>query len=178
MNYFKIIFYILLIKILYDLSYWIYGYFLRYKWSAVFYSNNKNLLSYYYQILEYLNKLPYESVNPDIYRLDNKPYIEILFIKSHGYYRQKFLQNFNPFYWINVIIFLPQRIIYYLGINYKMKTIHLLNLIYWICSIIFTIYNDEIVTYIKDLIDLIFKYFTKEWFYFIISFFYWFILLF
>lgn len=119
-------------------------------------------MGYYYQIIEYLNKLPYEQVPASIFTISNQRNIETLFIKSHGYYKYLFLQNFNPFYWINIVVFLPQRIDNYLELKFKRKTIHFLNIFYWIFSVTFAIYNDEITTFIKNLIKLIFKYFTKE----------------
>lgn len=162
MNYLKLIIYISSLKILYNFLYWLYGYFLRYKWVSYFNTNNKNLMGYNFQIIEYLNRIPYESIIDDVYNISNKKYIEKLFIKSHGYYKYLFLRNFNPFYWISIVIFLPQKIVDYLGLRFKRKTIHFLNILYWIFSVTFTIYNDEITTFIKNLIKLIFKYFTKE----------------
>jgi hypothetical protein len=119
-------------------------------------------MGYNFQIIEYLNKIPYESIIDDVYDISDRKYIEELFIKSHGYYKYLFFQNFNPFYWINIVIFLPQKIVNYLGLRFKRKTIHFLNIFYWIFSVTFAIYNDEITTFIKNLIKLIFKYFTKE----------------
>lgn len=162
LNYLKLIIYIFLLKALYNFLYWIYGYFLRYKWVSYFNTDNKNLIGYNFQILEYLNKIPYESSITDVYNISNRKSVETLFIKSHGYYKYLFLQNFNPFYWISIVIFLPQRIVDYLGLRFKRKTINFLNIFYWICSVTFAIYNDEITTFIKNLIKLIFKYFTKE----------------
>lgn len=162
MDCFKFIILIFVLKVLYDFSSWLYGYFLRFKWVCYFNTNNKNLTSYYYQIIKYLDTFPYEQVGAGIYESYNRQNVENLFIKTHGYYRHRFLQNFNPFYWINIIVFLPQKIIGYLNIRCKTKTVHLFNLIYWLISVIFTIYNNEITTYIKDLIKLLFNFFTKE----------------
>lgn len=162
MDCFKCIILIFVLKVLYDFSSWLYGYFLRFKWVCYFNTNNKNLMGYNFQIIEYLNKIPYESIIDDVYDISDRKYIEELFIKSHGYYKYLFLQNFNPFYWINIVIFFPQKIVNYLGLRFKRKTIHFLNIFYWIFSVTFAIYNDEITTFIKKLIKLIFKYFTKE----------------
>lgn len=162
LNYLKLTIYIFILKVLYNFLYWLYGYFLRYKWVSYFNTNNKNLMGYNFQIIEYLNKIPYESIIDDVYDISDRKYIEELFIKSHGYYKYLFLQNFNPFYWINIVIFFPQKIVNYLGLRFKRKTIHFLNIFYWIFSVTFAIYNDEITTFIKNLIKLIFKYFTKE----------------
>ncbi len=162
MKYLKYFCCIMILKCIYNFVFWLYGYFLHHKWVKYFNSNNKNLMSYYYQIIEYLNNLPYEEISTDIYSVSNQKYIENLFLKSHGFYRYKFLQNFNPFYWIKLIIFLPQKLIDYLGIRFKRRTIKFLNLIYWIFSFVFVLYKDEIISYSKDLIKLIFEYFTKK----------------
>lgn len=162
MNYLRIIAYIIIFKVFYNFLYWMYGYYLHHKWICYFNNDNKYLMGYYYQIIEYLNKLPYEQVPASIFTISSQRNIETLFIKSHGYYKYLFLQNFNPFYWINIVVFLPQRIDNYLELKFKRKTIHFLNIFYWIFSVTFAIYNDEITTFIKNLIKLIFKYFTKE----------------
>lgn len=119
-------------------------------------------MSYDYQISKYLNETPFGLPDFDIYNTANKERTEILFIKCIGYYKYQFRQNFNPAYWIRTLLFLPQIILEYSGINFKKGTIHFLNLIYWISSVIFAIYNTEITTYIKDLVKLLFEYFTKK----------------
>lgn len=149
--------YILLIvsfglKVLYDFCVWMYGYYLRIKWVSYFNKNNINYIKYNYQLEKYFLDTPSCECYSDLFDKDNVNVIKIEFIKSHGYYKHKFFQNFNPFYWINFVLFLPQNIIYYLGFKRKSKSIKLLNIIWWIFSIIFAIYQNEITTFIKELI--------------------------
>ena len=80
LNYLKLTIYIFILKVLYNFLYWLYGYFLRYKWVSYFNTNNKNLMGYNFQIIEYLNKIPYESIIDDVYDISDRKYIEELFI--------------------------------------------------------------------------------------------------
>lgn len=162
MNKIKYLIGIVILKTSYDFFMWIYGYFLRYKWVSYFKKMNKSLMCYYYPIINYLNKMPYDAVNSDLYAPYNQKYVENIFIKSHGYYRHLFLQNLNPFYWLKTFIFLPQQLIKYLNVNCKIKTIHFFNFLYWIFGATFTIYNSEITAFIKKLIKLLFEYFSKK----------------
>lgn len=159
MNIYKVLLIFLILKIIYNFIYWIYGYFLRYKWVNFFNNNDKNMIQYTFQIRKYLCN--YSYCPNDIFKTYNQTEINNLFIESHGYYRYLFLQNFNIFFWIKLIIFLPQNIITYLGLKPKKKSIKVINIIYWIFSIVFTIYNDEITTYIKETIKLLIENFSK-----------------
>lgn len=157
----KIIFIVYLLKLLYDFFNWLYGYFLRIKWISYFNKNNKNAIQYTYQIRKYLSNVPTNNYVSEIFAKYNQDKIYNLFLEAHGYYRYLFRQNFNPFYWIKLIIFLPQNILYYLGFNFKRKFLNIINFIWWLCSIVFAIYNDEITSYIKELIKLFFEKFTN-----------------
>lgn len=150
------------LKIVYDFFKWIYGYYLRIKWVSYFKRNDINFLSYTYQIEQYLISIPNIYSVDDLFKKYNQEKILKSFIISHGYYKHIFLQNFNIFYWIKFVIFLPQKILFYLNPRFKKKTLHFFNFIYWILGAIFTIYNNEITSYIKDLINLILKHFAKN----------------
>lgn len=153
MNTYKIILICFILKVIYNFLYWLYGFFLRYKWVCYFNNNDKNMIQYTYQIRHYLNK--HSCCPNEIFKLYNKDNIYISFLETHGYYRHIFLQNFNPFYWIKLIIFLPQNLINYLGIKANKKSVKIINVIYWIFTSIFAIYNNEITTYIKETIKLL-----------------------
>jgi len=140
---------------------WLYGYFLRFKWVSYFNKNNKNFISYTYQIKKYLMSIPNNYLVNDIFSsaLYVQEEVTKLFIEAHGYYRYNFLQNFNLFYWIKLIIYLPQHIILYLNPKSKRKTLHIFNLLYWLGSALFTIYNNEITAFIKQAIELLIEFF-------------------
>lgn len=159
MNFYKIIFICFLLKVIYNFLCWLYGFFLRYKWIRYFNNNDKNMIQYTYQIKNYLNK--YSSCPDEIFKLSNQKDMCTSFLETHGCCRYEFLQNFNPFYWINLIIFLPQNIIRYLGFKTSKKSIKIINFIYWILTPLFTIYNDEITTYIKETIKLLIEKLSK-----------------
>ena len=149
------------LKVFYDLSMWLYGYYLRIKWVSYFNSNNKNAIAYTYQIEKYLCAIPNEYIVDKIFSKYNQEEVMTSFIKAHGYYRHHFILNFWPFYWIKLLLFLPQSVIKYLGLNTRKQTPRLFNVIWWICGAIYTVYNVEIISYIKELISQLFSFFAK-----------------
>lgn len=161
MKYVYIFLIIFVLKILHDFFLWIYGYFLRIKWVSYFKTENKNYISYTYQTEKYLNSVPNVCICGDLYLKSLAKENEKEFIKSHGYYKYRLLQNINPFYWLKLVIFLPQNIIRYLGLRTKNQTVKFFNIIWWLSSILFTIYNDEITSFLKELIKSLFEYFSK-----------------
>lgn len=161
MNYLKLFLIIFVLKLIHDFFMWIYSYFLRTKWVSYFNNNNRNAIQYTYQIQKYIFYIPVNEVCTDFFNRSSIKVSEESFIRAHGYYRYKFFQNFNLFYWIELIIKLPQKILQYMGLNLKRKTINIINCIYWICSIIFTIYNDEIINFVKTTINLFLENFIK-----------------
>ena len=159
MNVYKILFICFILKVIYNFFYWLYGFFLEHKWGNYFNNNDKNMVQYTYQIRHYLKK---HSFCPnEIFNSYNRNEMYNSFLETQGYYRYILLQNFNPFYWINLIIFLPQNIIRYLGFKTNRKSVKIINVIYWIIASIFTIYNDEITTYIKETIKLLVEKLSK-----------------
>jgi len=58
------------------------------------------------------------------------------FTKGLGIYEMRLKEAFSPFYWVNVILFLPQEIVTYLGISFEGKQakfiVRLLNFLYWV----------------------------------------------
>lgn len=161
MKYIYILLVVYVMKLLHDFFAWMYGYYLHYKWVAFFKTKNNKYISYSYQIEKYISAVPNVSIADDLFT--SYLYNEHLesFIKSHGYYKFNFFQNFNPYYWIKIVVFLPQKILLYLNPRHKQKTLHIFNVIYWLGTFIFTIYNDEATTFIKNIIDSFLRYFSK-----------------
>ena len=57
-------------------------------------------------------------------------------IQARGILKKRIIEAFSPLYWINIIIFLPQKITTYLGFSLDDKkvetTVRVLNVIYWL----------------------------------------------
>lgn len=153
---------VFIIKVVYNFFLWIYGYFLRAKWVKYLNTKNKSLKSYYYAINEYLGSVPCVYVSSDIFKHSNQDDVEEDFIISHGYYKYLLFQNFNPYYWIKLIIYLPENLLNFLNIRCKKRTINFITLLYWTINIIIFIYDDEIRLTLKDLIELIGNYFANK----------------
>ena len=75
---------------------------------------------------------------------------------AKGYYKARFLESFNPIYWINIIIFLPQKILKYIGMNentsFRIANV-ILTFFYWVSGFAFTLYKSQIKHFIITLIS-------------------------
>ena len=66
-----------------------------------------------------------------------------------GEYKHRAMESLNPFYWIRLILFLPQNIIAYFGCGYNTFLAKILNFIYWIIGIAVALYPNEIRHYLE-----------------------------
>lgn len=149
------------LKVFYDFSMWIYGYFLRIKWVSFYNKRKKSAISYTYQIQKYFsNAITSFHVN-DIFSKYNQEKVLNLFIETHGYYRHCFIQNFNPFYWIELIFHLPQHILHYLGFRPRKKSINIINFLWSIGGFTYAVYSDEINSFIKQMVKSLFEMINK-----------------
>lgn len=84
-----------------------------------------------------------------------------MFYEAIGIYKKRIIETFNPIYWIELIIFLPKNILTYLSVKSESIIIKLVQIIWWIIGIIFTvlltIYKNEIIEFIRSLLN---KYFS------------------
>lgn len=86
------------------------------------------------------------------------PGVISLFDETIGAYRKHALDAFNPFYWLDLIIFLPKHISQYLGIDISKhigaKAVNLaLTLIWWVIGITFIYFRPYINEFISSLIS-------------------------
>ncbi|WP_105956206.1 hypothetical protein [Apilactobacillus quenuiae] len=68
------------------------------------------------------------------------------------FYTYKYNQNFKINFWIETIMFLPQKLLLYLGIKQESVASKLLNLIYWIFGLTYPIIKTLIYEYIHKTI--------------------------
>ena len=54
-----------------------------------------------------------------------------MFEEAEGVFRKNMLDSFNPFYWIDLIVFLPKSLLAYIGISSEVTA-------YKICNVLFT----------------------------------------
>ena len=75
-----------------------------------------------------------------------------IFDDAIGICRRKIIECFSPKYWIDFILFLPKNILIYLGISADSIIIKIVQLIYWLISVIITLFSTDIANFIKSLI--------------------------
>lgn len=68
-----------------------------------------------------------------------------------GVYRQRFLETFNPLYWIDSIIYLPRTTLSYLGLSPDSVLVKLLNIVWWIVGPFAILFRENLIDFILDL---------------------------
>lgn len=79
-------------------------------------------------------------------------------LEAKGNYWSRFVNSFNPFYWIRIIIFIPKYLFSYLGLKEESIFIKIFQLIYWllaaICTFFITVFPEEIKTFILSILNI------------------------
>lgn len=84
------------------------------------------------------------------------PTINQFFVESKGFFKYQMKQALNPLYWIDIAIFLPKYLFKYLDFNENSRTSKLLNILYWVISILIFIFEEEVRLIIKLMLNDIF----------------------
>lgn len=79
--------------------------------------------------------------------------------EAKGTYRARALETFNPIYWIEFVIFLPRKLLGYLGIAPEHLVVKVTQLIYgvavFIGAFLFALYRPDVEQLVKNWIDSI-----------------------
>lgn len=79
-------------------------------------------------------------------------------LEAKGNYWSRFINSFNPFYWLRIVIFIPKNIFMYFGIKESSIFIKIFQLIYWliavICTFLIAVFPEEIKTFIFSLFNI------------------------
>lgn len=79
-------------------------------------------------------------------------------IEAKGNYLSNFINSFNPFYWLRIILYLPKYTFEYLGVKSESVIIKIFQLLYWLIGTIFTtlssIFPAETKEFILSIIHL------------------------
>ncbi len=93
----------------------------------------------HYSVFDNLTKASPEFINR----------VRDLFCEAIGVYKKRANNSINPIYWLEVILFLPERIINYLGLNNGSSSVTIisktLNIVYWITTMIVTILRIKLI---------------------------------
>lgn len=76
-----------------------------------------------------------------------------MFTEAKGVFRKRIIEAINPIYWIQTIIFLPQKIVDYLGGTSDAIATKLLQLLWWIICPAAIIFRDKITTILINLFN-------------------------
>lgn len=79
------------------------------------------------------------------------------FDESIGVYKQRLRENFNPIFWIECFIYLPKNIFKYLGLKDSSIFVKISQILYWVITVFYTLYNEQINKFIQDFLSSLFK---------------------
>lgn len=89
-------------------------------------------------------------------RSDVAIHVSNLLLEAKGNYWSRFINSFNPFYWIRIVLYIPKYLLSYLGVKADSIIIKVFQLIYWligiICTFAFAIFPEEIKAFIMSFI--------------------------
>jgi len=74
--------------------------------------------------------------------------VRMSFNDAIGVYRMRFKESFNPIFWIDFVIKLPQYILGFCGILPEKKAVKGLLVVYWIAAIIFGLKKFDLLEYL------------------------------
>lgn len=71
-----------------------------------------------------------------------------MFNRAIGIYKKRIKECFNPFYWIDTVLFLPKTIFQYIGIRPGSIFVKISNLIYWLFTFFISLFKEDLSTFI------------------------------
>lgn len=79
-------------------------------------------------------------------------------LEAKGNYWSRFINSFNPFYWLRIVIFIPKYLFSYLGLKEESVFIKIFQLIYWLiavfCTFLITVFPEEIKVFIFSILHI------------------------
>lgn len=75
------------------------------------------------------------------------------FSKAEGTFHTRLIECFSPLYWTECLIFLPRKVLSYLGVKNDGFLSRLFQILYWLTAPVLVIFRSEIYGYISQLIS-------------------------
>ncbi|NQU29988.1 MAG: hypothetical protein HQ525_04915 [Anaerolineae bacterium] len=79
-----------------------------------------------------------------------------MFHEAIGIYRHRVFEALNPLYWLEVIVFLPKRVLEYVGVSPDTALANVAQVIYWIMDFFFVIFKTDLANLIRNWIGRFF----------------------
>ena len=86
------------------------------------------------------------NTREDIVGLTRKAFYEAI-----GIYRSRIFEAASPLYWVSFIIYFPKKSLKFIGVKGNNTIINIIQIIYWIVSVIITLLNVSEIKFITDL---------------------------
>lgn len=74
------------------------------------------------------------------------------FQSAIGVYRSRIFETFSPLYWIECIIFLPEKLFQYLGADSDKLFVKIFQIIWWILAPVSIVFRNSLLSFIKHML--------------------------
>lgn len=74
------------------------------------------------------------------------------FKQATGTFKHRILENFSPIFWVDCVIYLPRKIIEYLGLKGDTVPVKVLQLLYWLATPLLLIFRENIYQCVISLV--------------------------
>jgi hypothetical protein len=85
---------------------------------------------------------------------DVVPIIDMAFNQASTIFKQNIVDAINPLYWLDLVVFLPKHITYYLNIPSDNIGVKILQIIWWILNLTFLLFKDYTIQFLKSLLRI------------------------
>ena len=75
------------------------------------------------------------------------------FIRAKGYFRMCLLECISPLYWVQLVVFLPGKMLGYAGISSDKMISKFLQIAYWLLTPLFLCFRTQIYDFIIQLLQ-------------------------
>lgn len=79
-------------------------------------------------------------------------------LEAKGNYWSRFINSFNPFYWLRIILFIPKNIFLYFGLTESSVFIKIFQFLYWliaaICTFLIAVFPEEIKSFVYSFLNI------------------------
>lgn len=91
--------------------------------------------------------------NLNVIQDDIVPGVLLCFSEAVGVFKHRIRETFSPLFWIQCVIFLPQKALAYVGVNGDSVIVKIMQLLYWLATPCLLIFRDNISQYILSLLS-------------------------
>lgn len=100
-----------------------------------------------------IHKAGFRLSNVDVLCLDDYIYISNAYTRAMSIFISRIIENFNPLFWIDTLIYLPKTIFGYLGVSPERIIVKIFQILWWIITPIALLFREKLWEALSKLIQ-------------------------